>query len=319
MVKNNIVHVAVAVVKNSAGQYLIAKRPLESHQGGLWEFPGGKVENEEDIVDALKRELFEEVGITLTVISPLIQILHDYGDKTVLLDVFTVNDFSGEAFAKENQKIRWINSVDFSLYNFPDANKPIIQAIMLPDQYMITGSFSDEKELLNKISVAIKNGIKLIQFRAHHLTEKEYFDNAEKIYSICKQQNTQLLLNTSVDKYIDYQAHLFSHGLHLNSAELKLYSSERMDADLIISASTHNKNELLLAQQNNIDFVVLSPVNKTLSHPDSNPLGWKTFKQIVSETCIPVFALGGMKEADLDKAKSMGAQGIAAISTFWHS
>ena len=319
MLEKNIVHVAVAVIQNSDGQYLIAKRPQKSHQGGLWEFPGGKVENNETVLDALKRELFEEVGITVIVATPLIQIHHNYDDKSVLLDVFMINEFSGEAFGKEEQKIRWICLNEFSSYNFPVANKPIIKAIGLPDKYLITGEFKDEEELLARISLAIKKGLKLVQFRAHNLTEKKYFEYAKNIYSLCEQENIKLLLNTEIDKYIKHQANHFSHGLHLRSLEFKRYSPGIVDDDLIISTSIHNQNELLLAEKNNVDFVVLSPVNNTQSHPDVIPLGWDNFNQIARKSTIPVFALGGMTETDLQTAKLMGAQGIAAISTFWQS
>ena len=148
MSSNNVVHVAVAVIKNEHGQYFIAKRHKNSHQGNLWEFPGGKVENNETVIDALERELFEEIGITLLQASPLIQIHHDYEDKSVLLDVWVVDMFDGKAFGKEGQKTCWVNQDDFSLYDFPAANLPILKAIELPDRYMITGIFKDEKELL---------------------------------------------------------------------------------------------------------------------------------------------------------------------------
>ena len=319
MPEKNTVHVAVAVLQNSNGQYLIAKRHQESHQGGLWEFPGGKVENNESVLDALKRELFEEVGVTVVKATPLIQIHHDYNDKSVLLDVFTVDEFTGKIFGKEDQKIRWINSNNFSLYDFPVANTPIIKAIGLPDKYMITGEFKDEQELLAKVLSGIKKGIKLIQFRAHNLTERAYFDYAKKIYVICHQEKIKLLLNTSIDQYIKHQASKFSHGLHLTSIEFKSYSPGVIDGDLIVATSIHNENELLLAEKNNIGLAVLSPVNKTQSHPDSIPLGWDNFKQIVKKSNIPVFALGGMTETDLQTAKLKGAQGIAAISTFWNS
>ena len=142
----NIVHVAVAVVKNRSGQYFIAKRPLDSHQGGLWEFPGGKIEDNESVLDALKRELFEEIGIELIKATPLIQIQHNYSDKSVLLDVWNVDEYSQDAFGNEGQETCWVQNDELSLYDFPAANIPIIKAIQLPDKCMITGNFNNEKE-----------------------------------------------------------------------------------------------------------------------------------------------------------------------------
>ena len=313
----NIVHVAVAVIKNRRGQYLIAKRSENSHQGGLWEFPGGKVESDETVLDALKRELDEELGITLIQASPLIRIPHDYGDKSVLLDVWHVDEFSGNAFGKEGQETCWINADTFSLYDFPVANIPIITAIQLPDKYMITGEFKTEDELLLRIQSGLNKNIKLIQFRANNLPEELYFNYAKKAYRLCEKENTQLLLNTSVSNYKKYKAYNFSHGLHLNSKEIKLFSSEELNEEVLVSASTHNAEELLLAEKMNVDFVLLSPVNKTNSHPNTIPLGWEKFKNLTEHAAIPVFALGGMTKNDIKTAKINGAQGIAAIGEFW--
>lgn len=318
MPENHIVHVAVAVIKNSDGQYFIAKRPQDSHQGGLWEFPGGKIETNESVLEALERELLEEVGITPVKATPLIQIHHDYSDKSVLLDVWQIENFTGVASGNEGQQTKWINKTDFSCYDFPLANLPIIKAIQLPDKYMITGQFKDEIELLNRLNISIHKGIKLIQFRASNLNEKSYFNYAKKMYTKCEKKGVRLLLNTSVNNFKKYSAHKFSHGLHLKSKELQHYSDGNIDENLLISTSVHNHEELIRAEEKDVDFIVLSPVNKTLSHPNSVPLGWDKFKLLTGKAKIPVYALGGMKEDDLSVAKNSGGQGIAAIGEFWN-
>jgi 8-oxo-dGTP diphosphatase len=124
------VHVAVAVIINSDGHILIAKRPEHVHQGGLWEFPGGKVEAGESLELALKRELQEELGIELQACEPLLEIHHDYPDKQVFLEVCSVTAFSGEAYGREQQPIRWVSAASLSEYDFPVANQPIIEAIL---------------------------------------------------------------------------------------------------------------------------------------------------------------------------------------------
>ena len=129
---NKRVHVAVGVIFNSQGQILIARRHDDAHQGGLWEFPGGKVESDESVCDALARELHEELGINIQASSckPLIEIRHDYSDKVVLLDVWTVSEFDGEASGKEGQPLRWVDRSQLSGYDFPAANIAIIDAIL---------------------------------------------------------------------------------------------------------------------------------------------------------------------------------------------
>ncbi len=318
MPTKNIVHVAVAVIQNNSGEYLIAKRPQETHQGGLWEFPGGKVENNESVLDALKREVLEEVGLTFKETEPIIQIHHNYADKAVFLDVFRVKGITGDAFGKEGQNVCWISEGEFSLYQFPAANLPIIKALQLPDKYMITGEFTDETDLLTRIDAALTSGIRLIQFRAHHLSESMYFDFAKKIHRVCESYHAKLILNTSLSKYRKNQAHTYSHGLHFTSKEIKQYNPDEFKPEGLISTSIHNKKEAMVAGEKSVDFAVLSPVNITISHPESIPLGWDKFEQLTKEAFIPVYALGGMNITDLSIAKKNGAQGIAAIAAFWN-
>jgi 8-oxo-dGTP diphosphatase len=126
------VHVAVGVIYNPQGLILIACRHDDAHQGGLWEFPGGKVESGETVCDALARELHEELGIVVLIssCSQLLKIHHDYTDKVVLLDVWKVVKFDGEALGKEGQPLLWVEPKTLSEYAFPAANTEIIDAIL---------------------------------------------------------------------------------------------------------------------------------------------------------------------------------------------
>lgn len=123
------VHVAVGVVLDKAQRILLTRRASDSHQGGLWEFPGGKVERGESLRLALARELREELGIEIVRTSPLMEVHHDYGDKRVLLDVHVVWEFTGAAEGLENQPLAWSAIEELPQYSFPAANIPIIGAI----------------------------------------------------------------------------------------------------------------------------------------------------------------------------------------------
>ena len=122
-------HVAVGVILDPVGNILISRRAQDSHQGGLWEFPGGKVEAGESLEVALARELREELGIHIGRTTPLLEVRHDYSDKSVLLDVHVVWEFSGEARGLENQPLAWAGVQELSAYRFPAANEPIVAAV----------------------------------------------------------------------------------------------------------------------------------------------------------------------------------------------
>lgn len=124
-----IVEVAVGVIKCDNKIY-ISKRANELHQGGKWEFPGGKREANESIEDALVRELSEEIGIQVTTQSPFMLIEHDYGDKKVRLDVRLVEGFEGNAHHQEGQQSLWVHISDLNKFTFPDANMPIINKLL---------------------------------------------------------------------------------------------------------------------------------------------------------------------------------------------
>lgn len=126
----SLVHVAVGVIVDQQGRILLAKRAAKAHQGGLWEFPGGKVEDTESVQSALARELMEELGIEVQRTSALLEIEHQYADKAVLLDVHTVWQFSGVATGLEGQPIEWVAPTDLAEYEFPAANEAIVAAVL---------------------------------------------------------------------------------------------------------------------------------------------------------------------------------------------
>jgi 8-oxo-dGTP diphosphatase len=124
-----VVHVAVGVVIDADDRILVARRPDHLHQGGLWEFPGGKVEPGESVAAALRRELREELAIEVAESQPLLTVEHDYGDKAVLLDVWCVRSFSGEPEGREGQPLRWVAAAELAGLAFPAANQPIVAAV----------------------------------------------------------------------------------------------------------------------------------------------------------------------------------------------
>ncbi len=320
---SDIVHVAVAVMVNNNDEVCISLRHKDAHQGGLWEFPGGKVEDNETVVQALVREVKEELDIDIKHSRPLINIRHRYHDsgqvKTVELHVFKVLAYQGEASGVEGQQVKWQAISRLSDYQFPAANFAIIKAVQLPDKYLITGKFNGIDDFVVKLKNALNKGIKLVQLRLKENSVKET-DEAKTLIALsaelCSQAGARLMLNLH-DSYrdsIDLSEIDFS-GFHVDSQTLN--SIAQREEGALFSASCHNVDQLMRAIQLKADFVVLSPVQKTKSHPELAAMGWPQFSELIENVSVPVYALGGVSENDMQTAWQHGAQGIAAISALW--
>ena len=308
------VHVAAAVIRGTNGKILIARRADTQHQGGLWEFPGGKVEAGESVEAALGRELKEELGIVVEAARPLIKVQHDYPDKHVLLDVWEVSAFSGEPHGAEGQPLAWVSPRELADYAFPEANQPIVAAARLSDQYLITPDELEAPQLLRGIQKAVAGGIKLVQLRAPNGYDPKYRDLAVDATGLCAGK-AQLMLKGPLEWLGDFP----SAGWHLTAAQLRKYAPKGrpLAKDRWLAASCHNAEELALAEQMDVDFVTLSPVLPTLTHPDAQPLGWEQAQQLIASFGKPVFLLGGLGPDDRQQAWDIGAQGVAGIRAFW--
>ena len=313
--RNTCIHVAAAAIINERGQVLVSQRKQGAHLGGYWEFPGGKVEPGETSEAALARELKEELDIVPTSSRPMIRTRHHYPEKSVLLDVWRVESYSGRAVGVEGQAIAWRHTDEIDPQDFPDANLPIIKALLLPSRYLITGDFCSVDDFERRLLTAIQEGIELVQLRltrawTESRTQAAADQIVERCIAMCQRHGVRLLLNLP-----EPLSSMTSKGIHLNSQRLQK-TKHRPSCELV-SASCHNREQLERAQAIGADFVVLSPVQRTRSHPDAVPLGWQAFKALVDECDIPVYALGGMRPEDMQQAWDAGAQGIAAIGAFW--
>lgn len=309
-----VVHVAVAAIVNQQNQVLVSLRPEQVHQGGLWEFPGGKVESGESVKRALNREIAEELGIHIGNSEPLIRINYSYPDKSVLLDVWRVTEFTGEPQGLEGQPIQWCDIATLDASDFPRANRAIIHALQLPEVYMITGSFVDDADFERRLHSALEKGIKLVQLRIKSIeSDQQYLHFAQLAQQLCQQYSARVLLNTTLDVFARSDA----DGLHLSSQQMFEYMQRPVSDQVLLSVSCHNLQQLQQAARLGADLVLISPLKETGSHPGVPGIGWDAFAELVSHVNVPAYALGGMQEKDRPVAIGSGAQGIAAISSYW--
>ena len=307
------IHVAVGVLEDTRGRLLIARRPEHVHQGGLWEFPGGKVDTGETVEQALRRELWEELAIQVLSAEPLIRIPHQYADKSVLLDVYKITEFTGQPQGNEGQPIQWVRPLELSLYRFPAANKPILAALTLPDQMLITGPFTSVDDGLRNAERALQGGIRLLQLRCPELSEHDYAALAQPLAALCQKYQAMLICNTSIAHWHGLEL----GGLHLNGRQLRQCRARPVPDFVLLGASCHDVQSVEQANALGVDYLTLSPVAPTASHPDAAPLGWSRFAELVKQARAPVYALGGLGPADIAQARRLGAQGIAGIRFGW--
>ncbi len=124
-------HIVAGIILNpDKSQIFITKRHKEAHQGGLWEFPGGKVEPKEKPEEGMIRELYEEIGIEVTELSHFEHLIYDYPDKSLEFDFFVISRFLNQPFGREGQQGRWVAVNQLAELNFPEANIPILEKVI---------------------------------------------------------------------------------------------------------------------------------------------------------------------------------------------
>jgi 8-oxo-dGTP diphosphatase len=188
--------------------------------------------------------------------------------------------------------------------------KAFIDSITLPNKYWITPSSDHQSETwMKNFDEKMTQDISLIQLRSKTTLDNHFI---AELHNKCQQNNIKLLVNT-IDKSFNES---YCDGWHITTNEMLNLKSRPCADDKILGASTHNLHEALKAQELGADFVVISPVQATQTHPDTAPLGWDAAQEVVNKLNIPVYFLGGMGLEDLDKTLKIGAQGISGVSAF---
>jgi len=190
------------------------------------------------------------------------------------------------------------------------------QVQQLPCLYLITPEpmSATDKQFFFRLEACLEASCSLVQLRAKNLSNRDYCYCAEKALKLCDRYHARLLLNANPEMALS----VGTHGLHLNSKRL-FTSLPPLGTNLLVAGSCHTSEEIEQANRLKTDFIVLSPVRATASHPDAPPLGWLKFFQLAKQANCPVFALGGMTVADIPKTVAHGGHGIAAIRALWNA
>ena len=310
--KSKIVEVSAAVLQRPDNSFLLAQRPPDKIWAGYWEFPGGKVEPGETAHHALVRELREELGITVTTAYPWITRVYTYPHATVRLNFFRVTAWSGDLHPHEGQQFAWQQFPDITVTPLLPANTPVLRALELPTLYAISNAAElGVEQFMARLRGRLDGGLRLIQLREKNLSRDELRTLAQHVVTMAHETGARVLLNDDVALAQEVGA----DGVQLTStrlAELK----ERPAVEWC-AASCHSAEELRRAEALGCDFALLSPVLPTKSHPGALHLGWEKFAEMAAGSTIPVYALGGLNQEDMQTAWQHGAHGIALLRQAW--
>jgi len=308
------IDVVAGVLRRPAGDVLLARRKPGGELGGLWEFPGGKLEHDETPEEGLERELREELGIRVLAAQPLIRVSHAYEAFEVRLHVHKVLAWEGEPEPLEQQPLRWVPEAQLAHWPMPAADQPVLKALALPEHYLITPPHLDHADsVLRGLDVALLAGMRLVQLRLPAMAAGDLREGARSALRLARQHGARLLLNGDPALALE----LGVDGIHLRSEQLQSGPPDDLPDGFWVGASCHDAEELARALAVGCDFACLSPVKPTRSHPQARALGWKRFRELAGGAGLPVYALGGLEPADADQARANGGQGTAGITGFW--
>jgi len=307
-----VVLVAAAIITRPDGRVLVAQRPPGKAYAGYWEFPGGKLEPGEAPCDALKRELAEELGLTVRRAAPWLVQRFVYPHAHVELHFFRVYAWDGEPVGHDGQAFAWQTPGAFDVAPLLPANTLVLRALMLPEVCGITmaGDIGEVAFLL-RARVALERGLKLIQLREKDWPLARQRALCDALLELAQPFDTRILLNGSEENARAWGC----GGVHWTSAALA--AAKARPENLLCSASCHTREEIAKAGALSLDFALLGPVAPTPTHPDAIPLGWDGFAAVADGASLPVFALGGLARSDLDAAIAHGAHGVALRRAAW--
>jgi len=309
---DRIVPVAAAVIMRPDGRVLLAQRPAGKAYAGYWEFPGGKLEPGEAPRHALDRELAEELGLRVRRAAPWLVQRFVYPHAHVELHFFRVFEWDGEPIGHDGQAFAWQAPGAFDVAPILPANTLVLRALLLPAVCGITMAADlGESAFLARARIALEGGLRLIQLREKDWPLARQRDLGEALIALARPYGARVVLNGTA---ANARAFGFD-GVHWTSAALAA-ATER-PSDLICSASCHTRDEVTLAAVLALDFALVGPVRPTPTHPGATVLGWEGFAAVVTDTAVPVFALGGLERADLDTAIAHGAHGVALRRGAW--
>ena len=344
----SVVNVAVAVI-HYQDQYLLGFRAASQHQGNRYEFVGGKIEEDETPIQALKREVAEETAINIAnnIAVKLGRLHHDYGDKQVCLQVYRIEvtaqqyqQYKNVDRGLEGQKLIWVNKNNLiaNEYDLPAANSTILAWLQLPTQITITHSLTHFSDSSHPIAAWLQYHQERLEINAWiylRLKERGSKDTVKQLLKLRPDIQAIVPESLSIDDMNRAAINSRIVAAHLTQTELMQWSNDVSKEEIPSSTfypslplivSCHDKESIEAANrlakarlQHRLPPVIglfLSPVNTTQTHPDVSPLGWQAWSELAELADIPVIGLGGLSPMMYKQAMLYGGVAVAGIRQF---
>lgn len=315
------ISVSIAIIRHQ-NQILLGWRDQKLAQGGCYEFPGGKVEQGETPEQAVIREVFEEVGIAVQPIKRFATFQYQYPDRLLTLFFILCAVQDVDELKRMDAGWHWIALDGLQNYQFPAANQRIIERLTWSRKIAILTD--NNLNFKNQDNKAIKSNVGALYVRLSGEDFKQFVRHQAHLFD-----QKQLIVRWQDYLNLEQSLQDKTFAVHLNHAELaRLAQAKAVDDSKYneISMSLQGKNliaachsELEIKYANTIacDAIFLSPVHATPSHPDQVGMGWDAFASLATLADMPVYALGGIRQADLAAAQAHGAYGVAGIRDFF--
>jgi len=309
------IRVSAGLLLRSDGQLLLGQRPQGKPWAGWWELPGGKLDAGETVLQALTRELREELGITVTQATPWVRYVHEYTDNIVELNFCRVTGWQGTPHGCENQALQWVDPQQLPVSPLLPATLPPLRWLRLPERYLLTQlTHMGVQQGLAHLQDRLKSGVRLVQLREPDWAGSSASLHAalQDVLALCRRWQAQCLVSSCHPLAWAQQA----DGLHVRFADMvraDVRQFAQSTARGWLGVSVHNTAQIQAARELAPDFMVAGHVLPTPSHPGVEPLGWANFAMLVQAANCPVYAIGGQNSQALAQAQQHGAHGIAGI------
>jgi 8-oxo-dGTP diphosphatase len=311
-----LTQVAVGIVHNAAGQVLFAQRPAGKPYAGWWEFPGGKLEAGESLALALARELREELGIQIHDCHHWLTQRFVYPHAHVNLQLCHVRSFGGQPQSLEGQAFVWGRAAQPPLPFLPAA-LPVLKAMQLPDTVRLSAAAQMGLQAWSAALNTLPAGVVVVhEPDAAPELAASVLHHCQQWQSAASAAQTRTVL---VSSRMPQHCWGLADGVLLTERDL-LACQQRPSVNWVF-ASVHSRAALDHAAALGCHAALLGTVLPSASHPAGtagrDTLGWGRLGDVLADTCLATYALGGLLAQHLPLAQAAGAAGIAMKRGGW--